>query len=530
MLNLKQLFSLIILTCLWGGALHATHLSEIPDTIRYCGMELYPSQGAKKILAETVEKITASPRYFNQMVVRSQKYFPFIEAAFQKHRVPMDLKYLAIQESSLRPNAVSSSNAVGFWQFKAPTAREVGLKVNEEIDERRHIYRASEGAAIYLSQANFDFSNWVYAVIAYYEGPTGAVSHTQPNNYARNSMSIDEDLHWYVMKAIAHKLAYAPAVEKAKPIASVMEMIPSRGQSKVKKIIKKYGMKSEEFSAFNPWLLTNGSLPGKGNYYLFVKPTEEPRPSPTEPVAELPDNTSREESTFPKAASRAVLQPSQYASFDIKYDLQYGIEFVLFEGDSPLGTVAMNNNTMLQDLREWNGLGMSNDPAPSTILYLKKPKRCYYHIVSPGEDLLSISDMHKTSPRKIQKLNRMNKENLQIYTGQKLYMKKKKPKGELMIILVNDKDEPTPVVDTEKPNPDGNDKPTTPPVTETPTGNKIWIDHEVKAGESLWSISQLYNTKVEIIKMINKLPNDNIQVGQNLKILAAKDDVKNGGK
>jgi len=127
----------------------------------------------------------------------------------------------------------------------------------------------------------------------------------------------------------------------------------------------------------------------------------------------------------------------------------------------------------------------------------------------------------------------MKKDYHDIFIGQKLYLKKKKPKGEVMIILSPQKSNEEvkgPEVVIGEGNSGGNQaEGGATGNTPVPVGNKVWIDHIVKAGESLWSISQLYDTKVEIIKMINKLPNDNIQEGQSLKILADKTSVNKGG-
>ena len=73
----------------------------------------------------------------------------------KENGIPDDFKYLAIQESGFISDAVSSSNAVGFWQFKKLTADEVGLRVDRKIDERQNIVTSSRGAAKYLQKNNF---------------------------------------------------------------------------------------------------------------------------------------------------------------------------------------------------------------------------------------------------------------------------------------------------------------------------------------------------------------------------------------
>ena len=139
----------------------------------------------------------------------------------------------------------------------------------------------------------------------------------------------------------------------------------------------------------------------------------------------------------------------------------------------------------------------------------------------------------------------MKGEELRIFEGQKLYLKKKRPKQEKLIILVTDPEASETVIhlasteeatnvstpvsensstDTASPavSPTAESEPShTPTETEPVIQVKTrWIEHTVEVGESLWNISKKYGTKVEIIKMINKLKTDEIQPGQILKILS----------
>ena len=71
------------------------------------------------------------------MFKRARKYFPVIEPILKKHGIPDDFKYLSVIESGLT-NAVSPAGAKGFWQIMPATARENGLEVNDNVDERYH--------------------------------------------------------------------------------------------------------------------------------------------------------------------------------------------------------------------------------------------------------------------------------------------------------------------------------------------------------------------------------------------------------
>ena len=104
-------------------------------------------------------------------VKNANKYFPIIEPILAEMGVPDDFKYLAVAESSLR-NVQSSAKAKGFWQFRKLAAKELKLEVNDEVDERYHIEKATRAAAGYLKKLHNRFGSWANAAAAYNVGPT----------------------------------------------------------------------------------------------------------------------------------------------------------------------------------------------------------------------------------------------------------------------------------------------------------------------------------------------------------------------
>src|SRR5688572_8434543 len=141
-----RFFATALIFC---GVASVAQTPQVPHKMHFGGMTLNIHADARAEIQKDVDRLHSSPRYFNLMVERAKTYFPIIERTFKEERVPDDLKYLALQESALISNAVSTSNAVGYWQFKAETAKEMGLLVNNRVDERMNIVAASRGAAKY---------------------------------------------------------------------------------------------------------------------------------------------------------------------------------------------------------------------------------------------------------------------------------------------------------------------------------------------------------------------------------------------
>ncbi len=101
----------------------------------------------------------------------AELYFPVFEEMLDKYQLPLELKYLAIVESALDPRAVSSSAAVGLWQFKINTSKMFDLEVNSYVDERRDTYKATEAACSYLQYLFRIYGDWQLALAAYNGGP-----------------------------------------------------------------------------------------------------------------------------------------------------------------------------------------------------------------------------------------------------------------------------------------------------------------------------------------------------------------------
>lgn len=106
------------------------------------------------------------------MFKRANKYFPIIEKILKEEKVPDDFKYLAVIESGLT-NAVSPAGARGFWQIMKTTGREFGLEVNNNVDERYHLEKATRVACKYLKDAKEKLGSWTLAAAAYNAGMSG---------------------------------------------------------------------------------------------------------------------------------------------------------------------------------------------------------------------------------------------------------------------------------------------------------------------------------------------------------------------
>ena len=110
-------------------------------------------------------------RYYPALMAKAAYYFPMFEKYLDQYDIPLEMKYLAIVESALRPKVRSRVGATGLWQFMYGTGKQFDLKVSSYVDERQDPVKATIAACKYLSQLFTAFGDWDLALAAYNSGP-----------------------------------------------------------------------------------------------------------------------------------------------------------------------------------------------------------------------------------------------------------------------------------------------------------------------------------------------------------------------
>ncbi len=394
---------------------------NVPSKITFANLKLTIKPDARQIIAGYIAKLKQNETYFQSIVDRADLYFPIVEAKFKEEGVPDDIKYLCIQESELVPTAVSSSNAVGYWQFKKPTAQEVGLTVDKLVDERKNIASASRAAAKYLKNNNKKLDNWAYAIVSYNTGLTGAKKYIQQKYLGAGSMEITRTTHWYLLKFISHKLAFENEVGRKKTKIHLKEEQASEGSS-IAKIAKKYKVSKEEILPYNQWIAYEAKIPA--NIPVIV-PLETDQKETVVVASKQPKEKKRK--LIDIILNRGTVDYDQLpSSFTVN-----GVKAIIAKKGESLKEIAEKVGKKEEDILKYNELVGGTDIVPNQHYFIEKKKKkalVNFHTVKKGETLASIAQQYGVVQSSIMKYNKIDYPT-ELKENRILWMRKKRPKS-----------------------------------------------------------------------------------------------------
>jgi hypothetical protein len=235
-----------------------------------------------------IKQYTVNQRATSEILLgRSSIYFPIFEDIFRKKGLPLDLKFLSVVESGLRPRATSRSGAAGLWQFMRPTGRMMGLEINKTIDERRDIEKSTEAAADYLLHLYERFDDWTLAIAAYNCGPGNLRKAIRKSGGKRNFWEIKQFLpketREYVPKFIAISYVMNYYYEHGLVPDIPHENLTNTSTAKVfekinlSKLCKELGIDIKIMKTLNPSYIRNYIPKSEEGVYNLVLPTTEMR-------------------------------------------------------------------------------------------------------------------------------------------------------------------------------------------------------------------------------------------------------------
>lgn len=217
------------------------------------------------------------------LIKLANRNFPIISERLKANGVQDDFKYLCIAESNMQSWAVSSSGAVGYWQFLNGTGTGYGLEISSQVDQRQDLEKATDAACKYFKAAYAKFGNWTAAAASYNCGMGGyntQVSFQRTTNYY--DLQLPEETNKYVLRILCFKYLIENAQqlgfnveddEKYQPITTRTITVDSSIADLAQFAIN-HGTTYKMLRLLNPWIKGKSLTVGGGKTYEIKLPAK----------------------------------------------------------------------------------------------------------------------------------------------------------------------------------------------------------------------------------------------------------------
>jgi membrane-bound lytic murein transglycosylase D len=373
--KLKEYVEVTLIDSLW---LQEIYNSPLYDTIKYViddtklvdiQLDELPTQLLKERLKvldnqtpfnveynQSLERLIKSylkrrKNAYGTLMARAQYYFPMFEEHLDKYDIPLEIKYLAIVESSLRPKAKSRVGATGLWQFMYQTGKQFDLNVNSYVDERQDPLKATEAACKYLTALYKIFGDWDLALAAYNSGPGNVNKAIRRAGGKRNYWNIRQFLpretagYLPAFYATLYILNYADehgiVSKKEKINLFETDTIHVKKQMTFEQIQKFLDVDIEMLQFLNPQFKLD-IIPYRKNNYYYVRL----------PLYNVGQYTSNEKELY---AFIDIEEAKREKTLPEYIEMNDRIRYRVKNGDY-LGKIANKYGVSVSSLKRWNGL------------------------------------------------------------------------------------------------------------------------------------------------------------------------------
>lgn len=308
-------------------------------------------------------------KHLQKLMTLSAFYFPMFEEELDKHDIPLEIKYLAIVESALKPRAKSRVGATGLWQFMFGTGKEHGLDVSSYVDERSDPIKSTKAAAEYLTRLYKIFGDWDLALAAYNSGPGNVTKAIRRSGGYQNYWNIRHNLPretaGYLPAFLANmyifEYAEAHGFKKLKPEFALVETDTVRVKHMITldQVSEVTGTPIEQLQFLNPsYKLDIIPFIEKENYVLRL---------PRDVVGSFVNN---EEKIYAFVKEEFAKREKPLPQF---FNANDKIRYRVRSGDY-LGKIARKYGVRVSQIKQWNGLRSNNLKIGQRLtIYPRKP-------------------------------------------------------------------------------------------------------------------------------------------------------------
>jgi membrane-bound lytic murein transglycosylase D len=484
------------------------------------------SQGLENVIKSFLKYRKHS---FGKLMAISEYYFPIFEEAFAKLNVPLEIKYLAVVESTLNPKAVSRVGATGLWQFMYQTGKQYDLNIDSYVDERSDPIKSSAAAAQYMSNMYTLFGDWDLVLASYNSGPGNVSKAIRRSDGKKNYWNIRKNLpretQGYVPAFLATMYIYnyhnEHGIVPDRAILKYFETdtIMIKKQMSFKQVSDLIDLPIAQLELLNPsYKLDIVPFYRDENHYLRL------------PKDKIGVFTSNEDKIYAYIQHESDLRERPFESSNkavasVRRSSQSSSKYYRVKKGDNLSVIANKYDVSVTDLKSWNGLKSNSIAYGKTLKIMADEKlekeskkesntklatvseskkevvkkelnttvlpsnRSTYYVVQKGDNLGNISKKFNVSVEDLKEWNHLS--DISIRLGASL--------------LVGEKE-----VAKEE-------------VAAAPAPEFENVEYIVKKGDNLGAIAKKFGSTVDDLKTWNNLQNHNIVLGASL--IVAKSEI-----
>ncbi len=429
---------------------------------------------------------------------RAGRYREMISRIFREEDVPQDLIYLAQAESGFKPLALSKASARGMWQFMAYTGRLYGLQHTWWVDDRNDPEKATRAAARHLRDLYHIFGDWYLAMAAYDSGPGNVQKAIERTGYAdfwelykRNVLPKETKNYVPIIVAMAlvgkDAAHYGVSVEPETPEPA--DTVKPGRPVDLRLVAETIDADLETLKALNPSLL-RVVTPADPGFELH-----------------LPQGTA--ERFFEEISA---IPPEKWVSWR-----RHRVE-----GGETLTAIAHRYHVTPSAIADANELekGVPLQAGEKLIIPAAGPEATHgklvHYRVRRGDTIASIAEQFSVDVDEVRHWNGLRSNSVRRGMSLRIYPGGRRPPEAKSSRKTHSGPAATLEANVSRPVTSK-----TPPVAATRRGKAVL--HQVKPGETLWSVASAYGTNVQALRTANSfLSSRGLRVGDQLKILAVR--------
>ncbi|PTM08038.1 MAG: lytic transglycosylase [Bacteroidetes bacterium] len=308
-------------------------------------------------------------KHLESLMALSEYYFPMFERELDNYDIPLEVKYLAIVESALKPRAKSRVGATGLWQFMFATGKMYGLDVSSYVDERSDPIKSTEAASKYLAKLYEIFGDWDLALAAYNSGPGNVSKAIRRSGGYKNYWNIRPNLPretaGYLPAFLATMYIFEYAKEHGfnpkKPELAYIETDTVRVKEMITldQVSELLEVPMEELQFLNPSYKLDIIPHIKGENYTLRLPREK-----------IGLFVTNEDSIYKFVREEFAKREKPLPQF---FDNDTKIQYRVRSGDY-LGKIARQYGVRVSQIKQWNGLRSNNLRVGQRLtIYPRKP-------------------------------------------------------------------------------------------------------------------------------------------------------------